>query len=193
MRLATGEKLLTWRDKAAIRRAGQVLPKWGEKRVVIARWGVWYTAHWLHGEGYRITGWRPAGAPVGQLTRAGEHPLKERRVKRRTPAEVGLPPIPLPSDSKLFHKLPLLREFLSATAYDDQSIRTPGYFTMRNRGGSYEVTVYDPDAGLRCAVRAATIDDAFAGVELLLGAENAPWEVDSYLSDQLAKKRKKRA
>lgn len=114
-------------------------------------------------------------------------------MKRRTPAEAGLPALPLPSDSKLFVKWPLIREFMTSTAYDDGTPRTPGYLTWRNKGGSFEITVFDPDAGLRCAVRAMTIDDTFAAVEMLLGAENAPWETDRYLTEELLKKKKKRA
>lgn len=114
-------------------------------------------------------------------------------MKRRTPPAAGLPALPLEDQSKVLHKFPLIREFLSSTAYEDQSPRQPGYFTLRNRGGSYEVTVYDPDAGLRCAVRAMTLDDVLAATELLLGAAEAPWETDRWLTEQLAKNRKKRA
>lgn len=193
MRHATGIRVLTWEAKAAIRRAGQVLPKFGERRYIVARWHRWYVAHWVARAGYRITQVGPVGLPPEAVIQTDCHPLKGRRMKRRTAPESGLPMVPLPSESKVLGKLPLLREFVSSTAYDDQSPRTPGYFTLRNRGGSYQITLYDVDAGLRCACGAPTLDDTFGAAELLLGAENAPWEIDQYLTDQLLKKKKKKA
>lgn len=113
-------------------------------------------------------------------------------MKRRTPAEAGLPPVPLSDESYTLHDFPLIREFLSATAYDDQTPRSPGYLTLRNRGGSYEITLYDVDAGMRVAARACLLDDVLAAAELLLGADQAPWEQDRYLTEQLTKNRKKK-
>lgn len=113
-------------------------------------------------------------------------------IKRRTPPEKELPIPALPSDSKALAKFPLLREFLSATQYEDGAIRTPGYCTIRPRFIEWEITLYDPDGGVRVAIRARTLDDMLQAVEVVLSASEAPWEPDSYLQDQLAKRGKKK-
>ena len=56
----------------------------------------------------------------------------------------------------------------------------------------YELTLYDLDSGTRLPVRAATLDEVLAAAEKLLGVENAPWEIDRYLTEQLAGKNKKK-
>ena len=116
-------------------------------------------------------------------------------MKRRQAARPGDTVLPaLPSTSTHLPKLPALREFLSATKYDDDTPRTPGYVTVRNRVTTYEVTVYDPDSASRLSCRGPTLDAALALVEQLLGVEEAPWEPDNYLASQQTKsKPKKRA
>lgn len=114
-------------------------------------------------------------------------------MKRRQPVvNVGACAPALPATSVLLAKLPAIREFLSATGYDDGSPRVPGYLTLRNRGHSYEITLYDPDAGLRLPARGPDLDKTLLLAEQLLGVQEAPWEVDNYLTEQLAKKSKKR-
>ena len=193
MRRHAGITVLTWDGRVAMRPRSQYLPRYGEKRVIIERRGRWYLAHWLSRAGYRITQWGPVGLPPEAVTLADCHDVEDARMKRRTPAEAGLPAVPLDASSKLFGKLSLVCEFLTSTAYDDGTPRTPGYVTWRNRGGSFEITAYDPDAGLRCAVRHMTIDGAWAALDVLIGATEAPWEIDQYLTDQLLKKKKRRA
>lgn len=111
-------------------------------------------------------------------------------MKRRVPLTEGnyIPPA-LPATSDVLRKLPQLREFITATTYEDGSVRVPGDFALRNRGTGFEVTLYDPDAGLRLPCRGSTIDDAFMLAEKLLGVEDAPWEVDDYLTQRLAKRK----
>lgn len=193
MRRGYEGRVLTWRPRAAIRLRSQYLPKRASIKLVIQRGTRIYRVSWHPREGYTVTAWGTAGSQYSAYHDAGANELEVPRMKRRTPPAAGLPALPLDDNSKVLAKLPLIREFLSATAYEDQSPRQPGYLTLKNRGGSYEITVYDPDAGLRCAVRAMTLDDVFAAAELLLGASDAPWEVDRWLTDQLAKNRKKRA
>lgn len=114
-------------------------------------------------------------------------------MKRRAKPADGLPTVPaLGMGSVILAKCPLLREFLSATTYEDSTLRTPGYVTWRNRGYAYEITLYDPDSGMRLPVRHPEIDKLFGLVETMLGAEDAQWEVDQYLSEQLAKKQKRK-
>lgn len=114
-------------------------------------------------------------------------------MKKRQALGLENVPIPaLPGDSKLLEKLPLLREFLSVTAYDDGSMRQPGSYRFENKLICYQITLYDADAGMRLPVSGATIDDVMKAAERLLGAPDAPWEVDRYLTEQLQKKSKEK-
>lgn len=110
-------------------------------------------------------------------------------------AALGLEGVPIPAlsmESKVLEKYPLLREFVSATAYEDGSMRMPGSLRLENKIICYQITLSDPDAGMRVSVSAATLDDVLKGVERLLGAPEAPWEVDRYLTEQLQKKKPKK-
>jgi len=114
-------------------------------------------------------------------------------MKRRQAAVVGTTIVPpLPATSTLWPKLPALRAFLTETAYDDNTPRTPGYVTVRNRVTTFEVTVYDPDSGTRLAARGPDLDTALSLVEKLLTTDEAPWEPDNWLQSQLGKKSKKK-
>lgn len=115
-------------------------------------------------------------------------------MKRRTPVGPGGFVLPAaPSVSTLLAKLPAVREFCSATEYDDHSAREPGYMTLRTVGTQWQVTLYDPDSGTRLPVRAPDLDKALLLAEQLLGVEDAPWEPDRYLTEMLAKKNKKKS
>lgn len=98
----------------------------------------------------------------------------------------------LPATSVLLSKLPAIREFITATQYEDGSPRVPGYFTLRNRGASFELTMYDYDSGCRLPVSAHELDKALQLMEQLLGVEEAPWEPDRYLMNLLAERNKKK-
>lgn len=96
--------------------------------------------------------------------------------------------------TKTLQKFPRLMEHCTCTKYDDDnSLRTPGYFWVKTQGSTWIVTMFDPDGGARLDCRAATVDDALALAETYLGAADAPWEVDEYLRERMAKKKKKKA
>jgi len=111
---------------------------------------------------------------------------------RRIPSaeKAALPALPAPTD--VFGEGSLVAEHLSATSYGDGSARTPGSLAVRNKGTSYEVTLYDHDAGLRCPVVGPTLKDALEQCEVILGAAEAPWVVDEYLTSLNARKKKRK-
>lgn len=111
--------------------------------------------------------------------------------RRQAPTQDAIPEA-LPAPTSVFGEGSLISEFLSATQYDDGTLRVPGSIRIENMGKSYRVTVYDHDAGLRLAVSAVCVDEALNDIEVLLGAADAPWEVDRYLSEQVAKRGKKK-
>ena len=111
-------------------------------------------------------------------------------IKKREVTAMDLAPPSAPAATSYLTLSPLLLEFISATTYEGGLVRTPGYFTLRTKWTEWEGTLYDPDAGMRLPVRAPTVDDLMVALEVALGTQEAPWEVDRYLSEQLAKKTK---
>ncbi|OWY61056.1 hypothetical protein B7486_65850, partial [cyanobacterium TDX16] len=138
----------------------------------------WYLYRWTPHVGWECYATGLKGQPVTEPTCTyATH--KELAMKRRL-TQVGSQVIQpaLPAASVMLGKLPAVREFLTATEYEDKTARVPGYLTIRNRGVTFEVTIYDPDAGARLSARAAKLDDVLALIEQLLGVEEAPWEID---------------
>lgn len=187
MRDATGTTVLRWEYLACVRRPiSQWLPR-REKWFRFERGETWYLIHWLPYRGLWAVSSAPKGRPNDTLHVATARP-PEARMKRRQPMPAGVAVVKaLPSASTLLPKLPALRAFISETAYEDGTARTPGYWTVRNRVTTFEVTLYDPDSGSRLVCRGATLDETFALAEQLVSVESAPWEPDRYLSEQLAK------
>lgn len=194
MRDCYGHRQLKWRRGWCRRRVCRWLPRRGEVFIRVVGQSQWLIVQWLPREGYWVTSAGQVGAPPTETIYTSPR-YQSDVMKRRQAARPGDTVVPaLPSTSTLLPKLPALREFISATAYDDGTPRTPGYFTVRNRVTTYEVTVYDPDGAARLSGRAPTLDGALSLVEQLLGVEEAPWEPDRYLAEQAAKSRpKKRA
>lgn len=192
MRYVHGQRVLVYQSRSVARRRGQYLPLFGERRYYIATAGWWLSVWWCARQGYRILG-VIRSIPPHDLVSA-QWDTTERCMAIRKREVIGTPmSIPaLDATTKHLQKVPLLLEFVSATAYEDGAPRQPGYFTLRNRVIEWELTVYDPDAGARLAVRARTLDQVWFAVETLLGASEAPWEPDRYLQSLLVPKKKKK-
>jgi len=150
----------------------------------------WYLLRWSPRVGWQLTASGLTGSPVTEADYQSDP--EELNVKRRQAPAAGENSIApaLSMTSTVLAKLPALREFVSATQYEDNTPRVPGYFTLRNRGASYELTVYDYDSGCRLAVCAPELDKVFLLMEQLLGVVDAPWEHDRWLMEQLQKRTK---
>lgn len=94
--------------------------------------------------------------------------------------------------STILGKLPALREFLSATTYEDGTNRTVGNLRIGSQGRLWEMTLQDPDALARLTVREEDCDKCLLLLEQLLGVPEAPWETDRYLAEKAAKGNKKK-
>jgi hypothetical protein len=94
-------------------------------------------------------------------------------------------------DSTLFSKLHPLVAHCACTRYDDGEPRKPGWFTIKTMGAAWVIEVKDPDTCQRLVVVQQTLDDALSLASLLMESEEAPWEVDPWLSQQQAKSKKK--
>jgi hypothetical protein len=120
-------------------------------------------------------------------------PTWRKKVKRRNVAggasELSLP---LPLASTVLKKFPRFLEFLGAAVYDDGSPRQLGRISLSGDMMAFTAILSDPDAFARVTIRGADFDSLLAAIELHLGAENAPWEVDRWAVDRTAKKGKKK-
>lgn len=193
MRDLYGHRVLQARPGWSGKRVGQWLPRRSEVFLRLVWRNRYLIVQWLPREGYWITSAGEKGA-AGCVDTYSSPRFQSDAMKRRQAARPGDVILPaLPSQSVWWPKSPALREFLTATKYDDDTPRTPGYVTVRNRATTFEVTVYDPDSGSRLSARAPTLDGALSLVEQLLGVEDAPWEPDRYLMEMNAKTRKKKA
>lgn len=190
MRYFRGSRVLHWAACGAKRLGGQRLPGRGERFWYVAFARQWLCCYWQKHQGIRLLGLVSAVPPDHETIEQWGQVREFMAIKKRV--SVGeLPAIPaLAVDNVVLRKMPLLVEFLTATAYEDGSARTPGYFTVRNRTIEFEVTLYDPDSASRIAIRARELDKVFFGVEAILGAQEAPWEPDQYLLRIQPKKKK---
>jgi hypothetical protein len=188
-----GERVLVWRPGRLPRgMAGRVLPRFRITRVQVLAARRWYRYEWRPRCGWWCVASGLKGCPVTMPDLTQPYPSEDAMKRRSAPAGVHSVQPALPAKSTLFARFTGIAEFVSATSYEDGSPRTPGYFQLKNRGIAYELTFYDPDSGTRLPVRAATLDEVFSLGHQLLGVEEAPWELDVYLTEQLEKRNRKK-
>lgn len=114
-------------------------------------------------------------------------------VKKRSPSATASKDGPChlaPVESVVFSKLMNLVAHCAETRYDDGDPRRPGWFTVKTMGAAWCVQVKDPDSCCQMTTTAATLDDALALADVLLGADEAPWEPDPFLKRQESGKKK---
>lgn len=113
-------------------------------------------------------------------------------VKRRTPRETDVAAVTslVERASKVLGTMPHLVDHLSVTRYDDGSARTPGTMIVKTMGSVWVLVLKEPDAGLQMQVTGTSIDDALVLADMLLGAEDAPWETDRWATGQKNGKKK---
>lgn len=187
-----GLKVLTIGQRSAIRRGAVRLPLRGERCFYLALPRVWLFVRWRAHRGYILCALCSASDPEHGVISRWSFGDEQMPIKKRVQSG-ELPVLPaLSVENVVLRKTPALVEFLAATAYEDGSPRQPGYFTVRNRTIEYELTLYDPDAGMRVSIRARELDKVFFGAEAILCTPDAPWELDKYLWDKRPKEMKKK-
>lgn len=111
-------------------------------------------------------------------------------VKRRVVVGASGEKASAPTLSKVLNRWSQILAHCATLAYEDGCPRQPGWITIRTRGIEWECIAKDPDAGAQLIARGASVDDAMQLLNELLGADNAPWELDQYLSARKPRKRK---
>jgi len=128
---------------------------------------------------------------------ASEWSCPEKHVKKKAPkaavAGASVAPHLAPLETNVFGKLFNIVSHCCLTRYDDGDARQPGWVTIKTQGSAWVVQVKDPDGccGMQCIGN--TLDDALALADLLLGAEDAPWEPDRFLLANKARDGKKKS
>ena len=122
-------------------------------------------------------------------------PVMETRVKKRTPqATQGAGPVHLAAmETIIFDRVPNITAHCATVRYEDGTPRQPGWITIRTLGGAWQVTAKEPDACCQLVSVAQTLDDALAQLDLLLGADEAPWELDPWAKRKGGQVDKKKA
>lgn len=149
--------------------------------------GVWYRP--FRGI-YPIAFFKGQGG-LGRPLREWSQP--EWDVKRRSPnptASKDGPAHLAPVESNVFSKLMNMVGHCAETRYDDGEPRKPGWFTVKTMGAAWVVQVKDPDSCCQMMTTAATLDDALALADVLLGSDEAPWEPDPFLKRAEGQKKK---
>lgn len=92
-------------------------------------------------------------------------------------------------ETKLFGHLLNVLKHCAINRYDDGTPRTPGCIILRCDGSNWKLILKEPDGALQLSVVASTFDDVWCLADLLLGAEEAPWEPDRNAQNGKTKKR----
>lgn len=95
-----------------------------------------------------------------------------------------------PVESDILSSCPNVIAHCAVTRYDDGTPRQPGWVTVKTMGSAWVLEAKDPDAAARVTATGDSLDNALALLELLLGAEEAPWESDPWLRQRSAKSKK---
>lgn len=145
----------------------------------VARKGICAVARWRRDEAltpFHLAPWHT------------EYPSMKKKSK---PAETGGVKHLAALESNLFGPLLSLVEHCAVRSYDDGDPREPGWFTVKTSGAAWVVQVKDPDACVSFSAVADTLDKALETAALLLSCDEAPWELDAFLSKMKAEKKKK--
>jgi hypothetical protein len=106
-------------------------------------------------------------------------------------APAGKPGDVPPVVSVVFKKFPRTLAFLHDRWYDDDSPRYPGSIWIDSDVGAFKAMLKEPSLLLCARIRAATLDDLIAAVEVFLGLDSPPWEHDQYAAERVLQKKKK--
>jgi hypothetical protein len=193
LRSSYGDRIAIWKPLRTRRiNRGNLVPRFRTTSLLVKVSRNWYRYVWRPRVGWWCVSWGSLGCPIETPKGTQPYPIGDAMKRRSTPAVGHTVQAALPAASTILAKLPAIRAFVTDTQYDDGTPRTPGYLTIRNRGIAFEITLYDPDSGTRLPLRAPDLDKLLLLIEQLVGVEDAPWELDPYLTEQLERRAKKK-
>lgn len=170
------------------RRRGSLAKEWRVFRVVVGRVEIEVAAK----RGFGYTAWAFTSPRRGVVSLWGVETYMEMETmkkKKRADAPASAKHLaPMETELLRLH-LPLL-EHCAATQYEDGDPRKPGWFTVRTFGSTWQIEIKDPDTLQMMRITQPTLDDALTMAALLLAAEDAPWEPDTWAMQQQKKSKK---
>lgn len=83
-------------------------------------------------------------------------------------------------ETELFREHMAIVEFLALMQYEDGTPRAPGRLVVETRGAGWALLLKDPDSQLQLKAVGITLDDALDALQVHLGSDNAPWELDPW-------------
>jgi hypothetical protein len=128
----------------------------------------------------------------GRITQVHYFPRLEVEMKR---VKIGATPSSgtavhlAPVETEILGKLPNVVAHCCVTRYEDGEPRRPGWITVKTMGAAWVIQCKDPDSCASLTATADTLDNALSLADLLLGAEEAPWENDPFLKRLEGKKK----
>jgi len=151
----------------------------------------WYDCWYTPRRGYHCFQTRLDSVPTRLIA---EYPAPEWIMKKKTvgqradgaSAATHLAPI----ESDFWSRLPNLLSHVAVTRYDDGTSRMPGSIIIKTVGSSWVLVLKDPDGACQMQCLGNTLDDALILADLLLGSEEAPWEVDQWARKAQSKNKK---
>lgn len=79
-------------------------------------------------------------------------------------------------DSKALQMYPAIVDSIGLLQYEDGSPRQPGYLGVWVQGSAWVTRITDKDAEATLTTEGKTLDEALELLNLMLGADDAPWE-----------------
>lgn len=174
--------------KGVRRRRGSLGKNWRVFLLVVGRVRIEVAAR----RGFGYTAWAFDSPRRGTVSVWGVDTYQEMigMKKKKKPDAAATARHLAPMESNILHAMMPLVEHCAATQYEDGDPRKPGWFTVRTFGSTWQIEVKDPDTMQMMRITQPTLDDALMMASLLLAAEDAPWEPDTWAMTQ-AKKSKK--
>lgn len=124
------------------------------------------------------------------ISRREEPEFHVKRKDVQSPSNPDGPSHLAAMESDVFSKLANIVSHCAVTRYDDGAVRRTGWVTIKTMGAAWVVQVKDPDGCCSMSLTAQTLDDALALADVMLGADDAPWEPDPFLKATEARKKK---
>jgi len=141
--------------------------------------------------GYVLWSWASKRGPVSVWPDDWSYEELKGMKRKGKPQESSVVTAQASTRTTMMAQCPHLVEHLAVRVYDDGQMRQTGRVMIDVIGSMWRVIAKDIDSGLQLVVYMPSLDDALLSLELLLGADEAPWEPDPYARGTGGKKSKK--
>lgn len=139
---------------------------------------------------YPLSSWKGSDTLSGRTPHVTWEEIEMRKKKIQAVGSADGPSRLASSETKILTALPNVVDHCCVTRYDDGSARATGWITIKTVGPMWVVAVKDPDGCCQMMCSATALDDALALADVMLGADDAPWQPDPFLLNTGSKKRK---